>query len=117
MSLKKTIAVAALGLPPLGVLAHKGAFASLFGMNYLPHRYCYLAQPWLIWSNVTMDALIAASYVVIFSCLFWIAGRLRRFPEIHAFLWVFIAFGIFIVACASTHLMEVVTALPAFGCV
>jgi PAS domain S-box-containing protein len=109
MSLKKTIAVAALGLPPLGVLAHKGAFASLFGMNYLPHRYCYLAQPWLIWSNVTMDALIAASYVVIFSCLFWIAGRLRRFPEIHAFLWVFIAFGIFIVACASTHLMEVVT--------
>ena len=109
MPLKKTIALAALGLPPLGVLAYKGAFSSLFGMNYLPHRYCYLAQPWLIWSNVTMDALIAASYVVIFSCLFWITGRLRRFPEIHAFLWVFIAFGVFIVACASTHLMEVIT--------
>jgi PAS domain S-box-containing protein len=109
MPLKKTIALAALGLPALGVLAYKGAFASLFGMNYLPHRYCYLAQPWLIWSNVTMDALIAASYIVIFSCLFWITARLRRFTEIHAFLWILIALGLFIVACASTHLMEVVT--------
>jgi PAS domain S-box-containing protein len=109
MPLKKTIVVAAVILPIIGVLGYKGAFSGLFGMNYLPHRYCYLAQPWLIWSNVTMDALIAASYVVIFGCLFWIAGRLRRFPEIHRFLWVFIAFGIFIVACASTHLMEVVT--------
>jgi PAS domain S-box-containing protein len=109
MPSKKTIALAPFGLISLGVLAHKGAFSALFGMNYLPHRYCYLAQPWLIWSNVTMDALIAASYIVIFSCLFWIAGRLRRFPEIHAYLWVFIAFGLFIVACASTHLMEVVT--------
>ena len=109
MPLKKTIALAALGLSTLGVLAYKGAFSSLFAISYLPHRYCYLAQPWMIWSNVTMDALIAASYVVIFGCLFWITGRLRRFPEIHAFLWIFIAFGIFIVACASTHLMEVVT--------
>jgi hypothetical protein len=109
MPLKKTIALAALGLSTLGALAYKGAFSGLFAIGYLPHRYCYLAQPWLIWSNVTMDALIAASYVVIFGCLFWITGRLRRFPEIHAFLWVFIAFGIFIVACASTHLMEVVT--------
>jgi PAS domain S-box-containing protein len=109
MPFKKTIALAALGLLTLGVAAYTGVFSSLLAMNYLPHRYCYLAQPWLIWSNVTMDALIAASYIVIFSCLFWIAGRLRRFPEIHAFLWVFIAFGLFIVACASTHLMEVVT--------
>ena len=109
MPLKKTIVPAALGLSTLGVLAYSGAFSSLLGMNYLPHRYCYLAQPWLIWSNVTMDALIAASYVVIFSCLIWVTGRLRRFPEIRSFLWVFIAFGVFIVACASTHLMEVVT--------
>jgi PAS domain S-box-containing protein len=109
MPLKKILPFAAFSLPTLGVLAYKGAFAPLFGMNYLPHRYCYLAQPWLIWSNVTMDALIAASYVLIFSCLFWITGRLRRLPEIHSFLWVFIAFGIFILACASTHLMEVIT--------
>jgi len=109
MPFKKTIALAALGLFSLGVLAYKGAFSGLFAIGYLPHRYCYLAQPWLIWSNVTMDALIAASYVVIFGCLFWIAGRLRRFPEIHSFLWIFIAFGIFIVACAATHLMEVIT--------
>src|SRR5271156_4991604 len=109
MGLKKTTALAALALPTLGVFAYKGGFSSLFAINYLPHRDCYLAQPWPIWSNVTVDALIAASYVVIFASLFWIAGKLRRFQEVHSFLWVFVASGIFIVACACTHLMEVIT--------
>jgi hypothetical protein len=109
MPLKKTIVLAALGLPALGVLACKGAFSSLFSISHLPQRYGYLAQPWLIWSNVTMDVLIAASYVVIFGCLFWVSGKLRRFPELHAFLWGFAAFGLFIGACAFTRVVEVVT--------
>ena len=109
MPLKKTTAFAALGLLALGALACTRSFPALGAMNYLPHRYCYLAQPWLIWSNVTMDALIAASYVAIFSCLLWITSRLRRIPEIRGFLWIFLSFGLFIVACASTHVMEVVT--------
>src|ERR1700677_2526426 len=81
----------------------------LLSGHYLPHRYCYLAQPDLIWTNVIMDGLIAASYVVIFACLFWIVARLRSTPQTRAYLWVFVAFGIFIIACASTHFMEVVT--------
>jgi hypothetical protein len=109
MPLKKTTAFAAFGLLTVGALAYRGSFSALGAMNYLPHRYCYLAQPWLIWSNVTMDALIAASYVAIFSCLLWITSRLRRIPEIRGFLWIFLSFGLFIVACASTHVMEVVT--------
>ena len=81
----------------------------LLSANYMPHRYCYLAQPGLIWINVMTDGLIAASYVLIFACLFWIVGRLRMIPEVQGYLWVFVSFGIFIVACASTHVMEVVT--------
>ncbi|HEY0786008.1 MAG TPA: HAMP domain-containing sensor histidine kinase [Acidobacteriaceae bacterium] len=90
-------------------LARMGAVAHLFSSNYLPHRYCYLAQPWLVWTNVVMDGAIAASYAVIFLTLFWIAGRLRSFQPLHGYLWIFIAFGTFIVACGATHLMEVVT--------
>jgi signal transduction histidine kinase len=75
----------------------------------LPQRYGYLVRPWLIWSNVIMDVLIAASYVVIVACLFWVLRKLRRFTETHSFLWVFIAFGAFIGACASTRVMDVVT--------
>jgi signal transduction histidine kinase len=77
--------------------------------NYLPHRYCYLAQPGLIWTNVVMDGLIAASYGIIFGCLFWIASRLRNLSGLSSYLWVVIAFGSFILACGATHLMEMIT--------
>jgi PAS domain S-box-containing protein len=107
--LRKSLASATLGILTLVILARTGALSLLLSANYLPHRYCYLAQPGLIWTNVVTDGLIAASYVLIFACLFWIAGRLRKIPEVQSYLWVFVSFGIFIVACASTHLMEVVT--------
>jgi PAS domain S-box-containing protein len=107
--LRKILASATIAALAAVILVRSGALPYLFSAGYLPHRYCYLAQPWLIWLNVTMDGLIAASYVLIFACLFWIAHRLRHAAKIRTFLWVFAAFAIFIVACASTHLMEVVT--------
>jgi signal transduction histidine kinase len=100
-----SVAVVAL----LGVAVWSAAAGSLFSANYLPHRYCYLAQPGLIWTNVSMDGLIAGSYFLIFAALFWMAWRLRHLLEIHAYLWIFFAFGTFIVACGLTHVMEVVT--------
>jgi len=86
-----------------------GRFFGLFSSRYLPHRYCYMQQPSLVWTNVAMDGLIAASYACIFLCLFWVASRLRGIPDIRAYLWIFISFGTFIVACGATHAMEVVT--------
>ncbi len=106
---RRVFAWATVGILVVVVVTRTRAVPFLFSGNYLPHRYCYLAQPDLIWTNVIMDGLIAASYVVIFSCLFWIVAQLRSTPQTRAYLWVFVAFGIFIVACASTHLMEVVT--------
>jgi len=82
---------------------------SLFSSRYLPHRYCYLQQPDLVWTNVSMDALIAISYVTIFACLFWIAGKLRSMSELRSYVWIAAAFGTFILSCAMTHMMEIVT--------
>jgi signal transduction histidine kinase len=107
--LKKALVSTAVFIVALALLARAGVLSSLFSSNYVAHRYCYLAQPGLVWTNVTMDGLIGASYALIFACLFWIANRLRGVPDLRGYLWIFISFGIFIVACGATHLMEIVT--------
>jgi diguanylate cyclase (GGDEF)-like protein len=81
----------------------------LFSANYLPHRLCYLAKPGLIWTNVSMDFVIAASYVAIFSSLILLTVRLSHLQELRRYLWVTLAFAAFIVACGATHVMEVIT--------
>jgi len=96
------------GLVAIAV-AWSGVLSPLFSADYLPHRYCYLAKPGLIWTNVAMDGLIALSYAVIFGSLWWVAHRLRRTRMLDAYQWIFLAFGAFIAACGATHLMEVVT--------
>ena len=107
--MRKLLLAAALTVLGLEVLAHTGVLAALLSPNYLPHRYCYLQQPWLVWTNVTTDGLIAISYAAIFISLFWIAGKLRSLQDLRSYLWILIAFGTFIVACGATHLMEVIT--------
>ena len=107
--LRKAFLAAALTVLGLEVLAHTGVLAGLLSLQYLPHRYCYLQQPWLVWTNVTMDGLIAISYGSIFLSLFWVAGQLRSIQDLRTYLWILIAFGTFIVACGATHLMELVT--------
>jgi PAS domain S-box-containing protein len=86
----------------------QGSF-SLFSSRYIPHRYCYLAQPGLVWTNAVTDALIGVSYGIIFTCLMLLVRKLRRIPEMQPYLWILRSFGAFIIACAGTHLMDVVT--------
>ncbi len=87
----------------------------LLSTRYLPHRYCYLAQPWLVWTNVVTDSLIFASYASIFGSLWWMANRLRGRNELSSYLWVIVSFGAFILACGVTHAMETVTVwLPVY---
>jgi PAS domain-containing protein len=107
-ALKKQVSFVAISLLVVA-LVRVGAFSSLLSTNYLPHRFCYMAQPGLIWTNVSMDLLIAAAYGVIFGCLFWIVGKLRSFAELKAYSWIVVSFGTFILACGVTHAMEVVT--------
>jgi PAS domain S-box-containing protein len=82
---------------------------SLFASNYLPHRFCYLASPPLIWTNVAADATIAVSYILIFGSLGWIAAHLRQVRGFRTYLWVLVSFALFIIACAATHAMEIAT--------
>jgi two-component system, sensor histidine kinase and response regulator len=90
-------------------LARSGPLSSLFSSQYLPHRYCYLAQPGLVWTNALSDGLIAISYVSLFGCLFWLASKVRHAAVLHPYVWIFIGFGSFILACGVTHGMEIVT--------
>jgi two-component sensor histidine kinase len=79
----------------------------LFGSNdYLPHVFCYLRRPVLVWTHVTADSLIGLAYVAISVTLAYLVYKARRDIPFH---WIFLAFGLFIIACGGTHFMEVVT--------
>ena len=73
--------------------------------NFMPHGYCYLWNPPLVWLHVVSDALIFLSYLSIpFTLIYFI----RRRRDLSSY-WVFGFFGLFIVACGFTHLMEIWT--------
>jgi len=74
--------------------------------NFLPHSYCYLGKPGLIWTHVIADSLIGLAYFMISGALVYLIKQGRRDIP---FRWVLLAFGLFIVACGATHFMEVVT--------
>ena len=76
----------------------------LFGPgDFMPHGYCYLWDPGLVWLHVISDTLIAVSYFTIPITLLWFMRKRRDLP----FSWMFGLFGAFIVACGATHVMEV----------
>ena len=69
----------------------------------MPHGYCYLWDPRLVWLNVISDGLITLSYYCIPVVLIYFIRKRRDLP----FNWIFWMFGGFILACGTTHLMEV----------
>ncbi|MGA9144787.1 MAG: PAS domain S-box protein [Candidatus Acidiferrales bacterium] len=76
----------------------------LFGSgDFRPHGYCYLWNSRLVWLHVSSDVLIALAYFTIPITLAWFIRKRRDLP----FSWIFVCFGIFIVACGGTHVMEV----------
>jgi PAS domain S-box-containing protein len=79
--------------------------------DFLPHRFCYLADAKLTWLHVISDILIGVAYVSISATLAYLVHRARRDIP---FSWMFLAFGLFIVACGGTHFMEVLTVWKPF---
>src|SRR5271154_844600 len=76
----------------------------VFGAGeFMPHGYCYMWNPGLVWLHVLSDSLIALSYFTIPFTLLWFVRKRRDLP----FSWIFVLFGAFIVACGATHVMEV----------
>ncbi|NJO79811.1 MAG: hypothetical protein HC827_15740 [Cyanobacteria bacterium RM1_2_2] len=89
------------------VLSFPEWWNSLIAVNgFIPHGHCYLWKPSLVWLHVISDGLIATAYVAISATLAYLVYKTRREIPFH---WMFLAFGSFIVACASTHFMDVWT--------
>jgi len=81
-------------------------FDSLFSSNdFMPHGFCYLWKPGLVWLHAVSDALIALAYFSIPITLIYFIRKRKDLP----FNWMFLCFGAFILACGSTHVMEVWT--------
>ncbi|HEX6805393.1 MAG TPA: sensor histidine kinase [Terriglobales bacterium] len=98
------IAVSILALSPFLVLPFWTEH--LLATNFLPHVYCYLKNPSVVWTHVVADGLIGTAYLAISVTLGYLVYRARRDIPFH---WMFLAFGLFIIACGGTHFMEVVT--------
>jgi PAS domain S-box-containing protein len=69
----------------------------------MPHGHCYLWKPALVWLHAVADGLIALAYASIPFVIVYFVRRRRDLP----FHWIFLAFGVFIVACGATHALEV----------
>ena len=78
---------------------------TLFSSNFEPHGHCYLWNPGLVGLHVVSDALIALAYFSIPVTLIYFIRKRRDLP----FNWMFVSFGMFILACGATHIMEVWT--------
>src|SRR3979490_2700350 len=83
----------------------KEILEKLFSSDFMPHGYCYLWKPGLVWLHVVSDALIALAYFSIPITLIYFMRKRRDLP----FNWMLLCFGTFILACGATHAMEVWT--------
>ena len=94
-------------LAGLSLLLIPTPLGKLFSANeFLPHATCYLRNNRLIWLHASSDTVIGASYVAISGTLGYLVYKARSHIP---FDWMFLAFGLFIVACGFTHFMEVWT--------
>jgi PAS domain S-box-containing protein len=98
--------VGVIGILSVPFLLWRNLSDRLLASNFLPHMYCYLRKPGLVWTHVGADSAIALAYLSISLTLAYLVLRARRDIPFH---WMFLAFGLFIIACGGTHLIEVIT--------
>ena len=77
----------------------------LCGVGFMPHGQCYLWTPGLVWLHAISDGLIALAYYSIPLTLLYLVRRRKDLP----FSRLFQLFAVFIVACGTTHALEVWT--------
>ena len=78
-------------------------FQPLLSSDFMPHGFCYRWDPRIVWLHVVSDGLIALSYycIPIILIYFILKNRLLLFNRL------FYMFGGFILACGTTHLLEI----------
>src|SRR5271170_7933503 len=71
--------------------------------EFMPHGMCYQWNDTVISLHVISDALIALAYYSIPLTLVYFVRKRKDL----AFDWMFVCFAGFIVACGTTHVMEI----------
>ena len=71
--------------------------------GFMPHGYCFLWQPGVLWLHVLSDLSIALAYFGIPLALIYFVRKRRDLP----FQRVFILLGAFILLCGCTHLLSI----------
>jgi PAS domain S-box-containing protein len=80
-----------------------GFFKQLFSPEFMPHGFCYLWDPRILWLHVISDGLITLSYYCIPVILVYFIRKHSDLP----FNKIFWTFATFILACGTSHLMEI----------
>jgi two-component system sensor kinase FixL len=78
-------------------------FQRLFSPGFMPHGYCYMWEPRMVWLHVISDGLITVAYSCIPIILIYFIRKNRSLP-LNKVFWMF---GVFILACGTTHAMEI----------
>ena len=76
---------------------------SFASSGFMPHGYCFLWTPSLLWTYVTSDFIIASSYFSIPFALWYFVQKRRDLP----FRRMFLMFGAFVMACGSVHVFAI----------
>ena len=74
-----------------------------FFASFMPHGHCYQWTPSILWTTVVSDVMIALSYFSIPLALVYFARKREDLP----FSWMFLLFGLFILACGTGHVFDV----------
>ena len=81
-------------------------FSKLFSSSeFMPHGHCIVWKPEVLWLHVGSDVVTAIAYYTIPFCLITLVVRRRDL----AFNWVILMFGVFILACGTTHIIDAYT--------
>lgn len=82
--------------------------------SLMPHAVCWRQDPQLIWTMAVTNAITFLSYLCICITLFYLARKTSR-VVVRDWIFFLVGFALFIVACGSTHLLEVITTwIPIF---
>ena len=76
--------------------------------SLMPHAVCWSADPKLIWTMVLTNLITFLSYLTIAFTLLFLVRRTRRII-VRDWAYFVVGFALFILACGTTHLLEVVT--------
>lgn len=80
-------------------------FTDILDNDFMPHGHCYFWKPEVLWTNVIGDGIIVVAYYSIPFLLFYFINKRKDLK----YKWMFLLFALFIFACGTTHLIDIVT--------